>query len=203
MRGRYRSRTAVMENYDRIRVARLAAADLLRAIEPKTFHRDGLKETPVRVAKYWAEMTSGYDVDIPALFKTFEDDGISRYRDLVIVSEIPVISSCEHHLVPFVGMADVGYIPNGRVIGLSKLVRVVDAFARRLQVQERLCAQIADAIEQHLGAKGVMVVIRCRHGCMACRGVKADAMTITSAVRGVLETDSAARAEFLALTVPR
>lgn len=171
---------------------------LLHAIEPNP-NREGIKETPERVAKAWAEWTSGYDVDIGAMLKTFED-GAERYDEMVIVKDIPIYSKCEHHLADIFGTATIAYIPNGKVVGLSKLSRLADAFARRLQVQERLTVQIADALEEHLQPKGIGVLIRARHMCMESRGTcQQGHHTITSALRGALRNDAAARAEFLRL----
>ncbi|UPT52996.1 GTP cyclohydrolase I [Hafnia phage yong3] len=168
--------------------------------------RDGMKETPVRVAKAFKTWFSGYDIDIKSLFKTFED-GAQGSDEMVIVRDIPVYSHCEHHMAPIIGRAVVGYVPNGKIVGLSKLSRVVDAFARRLQVQERLTNQIADAIEEHLNAKAVCVYIDARHMCMESRGVKQScgSSTITKAFRGatsrqgIVETDMGEiwRREFL------
>ena len=147
--------------------------------------RDGLMETPERVAKAYATWFSGYDVDIAGLFKTFED-GAEGTDEMVIVRDIPVYSHCEHHMAPIIGHAVVGYVPNGKIVGLSKLSRVVDAFSRRLQVQERLTNQIADAIQEHLDPKAVCVYIDAKHMCMESRGVKqvCGSSTITKAFRG-------------------
>ena len=147
--------------------------------------RDGLMETPERVAKAYATWFSGYDVDIAGLFKTFED-GAEGTDEMVIVRDIPVYSHCEHHMAPIIGRAVVGYVPNGKIVGLSKLSRVVDAFSRRLQVQERLTNQIADAIRDHLEPKAVCVYIDAKHMCMESRGVKqvCGSSTITKAFRG-------------------
>lgn len=161
--------------------------------------REGVLETPARVAKAWDEWTSGYRTDIPALFKTFED-GAKGCDEMVVLTNIPVYSHCEHHLAPFFGVAHVAYIPDGKVIGLSKLTRLADAFARRLQVQERMTNQIVDAMQEFLKPKGAAVIVRCRHMCMESRGVnRAGVETTTSALRGVLRTDSTARAELLSL----
>lgn len=158
--------------------------------------REGLKETPARVVKAWREWASGYDIDVPGLFKTFNEGG----QELVAVHGIPVTSKCEHHLADIVGVAHVAYIPNGKVVGLSKLARVVDAFSRRLQVQERMTQQIADAINDNLNPLGVAVLVQAAHHCMSTRGVRVHgALTTTSAVRGVFKTDAAARAEFYSL----
>ncbi len=163
--------------------------------------RQGLEETPARMAKAWEHFTSGYSVDIAKLLKTFED-GAENYDEMVMVKDIPIYSRCEHHLESIFGTATIAYIPNGRVVGLSKLSRVADAFARRLQVQERLTTQIANAIDEHLQPKGVGVIIKARHLCMESRGVcQQGHHTITSALRGVIKSDPTARAEFLSLGV--
>lgn len=159
--------------------------------------REGLKDTPTRFEKAWRYWTSGYERKPSDVLKCFQDGG-EDYDEFVVQREIPVWSLCEHHLAPFFGVAHVGYIPAGRVVGLSKLSRLVDIFARRLQVQERLTVQIADALHQHLHPKGVGVLLECRHTCMESRGVeKAGTITTTSAVRGSVRTDQAARNEFL------
>lgn len=161
--------------------------NILRQIEENDFGplRPGLEETPSRVAKAFETWFSGYDVDIASLFKTFEDGG-ENCNEMVIVRDIPVYSHCEHHMAPIIGHAVVGYVPNGRIVGLSKLSRVVDAFSRRLQVQERLTNQIADAIVEHLDPKAVCVYIDAKHMCMESRGVKqvCGSSTITKAFRG-------------------
>lgn len=161
--------------------------------------REGLSETPMRVAKAWEEWTSGYSIDIGKLLKTFEDGG-EDYKEMVIVKDIPIYSKCEHHLADIFGTATIAYIPNGKIVGLSKLSRLADAFARRLQVQERLTAQIADALVEHLAPQGAGVLIRARHMCMESRGVcQQGHHTITSVLRGVLYSDASARAEFMRL----
>lgn len=161
--------------------------NILRQIEENDFGplRPGLEETPERVAKAFETWFGGYSVDIASLFKTFEDGG-ECCDEMVIVRDIPVYSHCEHHMAPIIGRAVVGYVPNGRIVGLSKLSRVVDAFARRLQVQERLTNQIADAIVEHLDPKAVCVYIDAKHMCMESRGVKqvCGSSTITKAFRG-------------------
>ena len=159
--------------------------------------REGLDETPARLVKAWAHWTSGYNTNTHELLKTFED-GAERYDEMVFVGSIPFYSHCEHHLAPFFGVAHVGYIPNGRIVGLSKFPRLVDAFARRLSVQERITVQIADTIQTVLKPKGVGVVLQARHMCMESRGVaKAGAITATTALRGILKDSDSARAEFL------
>lgn len=181
-----------------IAAAEDAVRGLLRFIgdDPK---REGLLETPARVIRAMGEHFSGYGVD-PAqyLAKTFQE--VEGYDELVLVSDIELHSHCEHHMVPFVGRAHVAYIPNGRVVGLSKIARVVDVFAKRLQVQEKLTKQIADAIHEHLEPQGVAVVLQCQHFCMCYRGVKKHgSWTTTSKLHGLFLKDSAARMELLTL----
>ncbi|WP_373292831.1 GTP cyclohydrolase I FolE [Mangrovihabitans endophyticus] len=161
--------------------------------------REGLQRTPARVARAYAELFAGLRVD-PAqvLTTTFE----ANHEELVLVRDIEVMSLCEHHLLPFKGMAHVGYIPgvDGRITGLSKLARLVEVFARRPQVQERLTSQIADLLVAKLSARGVIVVLECEHMCMEMRGIrKAGARTVTSAVRGAFQRDGKVRAEAMAL----
>ena len=162
--------------------------------------RDGLQRTPARVARAYAEMFVGLNQDPASVLATTFELG---HEEMVLVRDIEVYSCCEHHLVPFHGVAHVGYIPNadGRITGLSKLARLVDVYARRPQVQERLTSQIADAMVEHLDPRGVIVVIECEHLCMSMRGVrKTGARTVTSAVRGQLR-DAATRAEAMSLIV--
>lgn len=162
--------------------------------------RPGLMETPHRVVKAWKHWTSGYEVDIAALLKVFED-GAENYDQMVIVKDIPIYSKCEHHLADIFGTATIAYIPNGKIVGLSKLSRLADAFARRLQVQERLTAQIADALVEHLDPIGVGVIVKARHMCMESRGIcQQGHHTITSALRGAIKDEPQTRAEFLAMT---
>lgn len=162
--------------------------------------RGGLVETPKRFLKAWQEYSSGYNKNAADILKVFED-GAEKCDELVLVKDIPVYSHCEHHLAPFFGVAHIGYIPNGRIVGLSKLSRLVDMFAKRLQVQERLTNQVADALEEHLHPLGVGVVIECRHMCMEARGIQRQgASTVTSAMRGALRDQPAARAEMLTFT---
>lgn len=159
--------------------------------------REGLRDTPNRVVKAWKHWTEGYDIDPDSLLKVF-GDGAENYDEMVIVRNIPFYSHCEHHLAPFFGTATVAYVPKGRVVGLSKLSRVVDAFARRLQVQERMTVQIADCVENNLKPLGVGVFLKARHLCMESRGVcQQGHHTETTALRGVFRTDAAARGEFL------
>lgn len=160
--------------------------------------REGLKDTPKRVAKFYKEVFSGLHEDpstnLAVLFS-------ENHEEMVIVKDIPIYSMCEHHLLPFVGKAHVAYIPrNGKVTGLSKLARVVEAYARRPQLQERLTSQIADTINDTLYARGVLVVIEAEHMCMTIRGIKTPgSKTITSAVRGIFQTNPATRAEAFSL----
>jgi len=161
--------------------------------------REGLRATPSRVLKAWREWCSGYGQTPEDILTTFED-GAEEVNELVIMRRIPVWSTCEHHLAPFFGEATIGYIPNGRIVGLSKLVRLTEIFARRLQVQERLTSQIANALMDYLKPKGAGVVLECRHMCMESRGVRTPGTpTTTSALRGVLFEDPRARAEFFQL----
>jgi GTP cyclohydrolase IA len=161
--------------------------------------RDGLERTPARVARAYAELFAGLRVDpSQVLTTTFE----ANHEELVLVRDIEVSSMCEHHLLPFIGVAHIGYIPgtDGRITGLSKLARLVEVYARRPQVQERLTSQIADLLTEKLEARGVIVVLECRHLCMEMRGIrKAGAKTVTSAVRGAFQTDGKVRAEAMAL----
>ncbi len=161
--------------------------------------REGLRETPRRVLKAMAEHFSGYEEDPREhLAKTFADVG--GYDELVLITDIEVHSHCEHHVVPFVGRAHVGYIPRGKVVGLSKLARVVDGYAKRLQVQEKLTVEIANAIQTVLDPHGVAVVLECQHFCMCYRGVrKPGAWTTTSKLHGVFLDNPASRLELFTL----
>ena len=173
-----------------------AVAMILKAVGEDPA-RSGLLETPRRVAKMYAEMFAGLAID-PArhLEVTFPEE----YDEIVLVRDIPFTSMCEHHLLPFTGVAHVAYVPNGRVTGLSKLARVVEEVARRPQVQERMTQLIADMLVQKLQTNGAAVVIRAEHSCMAIRGIrKQGSSTITSSLRGVFKTNQASRAEVLAL----
>jgi GTP cyclohydrolase I len=181
--------------------AEAAVRELLIAIgeDPE---RDGLRDTPRRVAKSYAELLAGMDQDPREVLTATFDVG---HEELILVKDIEVWSMCEHHLVPFVGMAHVGYIPRegGHVTGLSKIARLVDVYARRPQVQERLTTQIADALVEVLEPRGVIAVIEAEHLCMSMRGVrKGGSKTITSAVRGQLR-DPATRAEAMGLITAR
>lgn len=164
--------------------------------------REGLKETPRRVIKAWGHWCQGYKVDAQALLKTFVD-GSEGVDEMVLVKDIEFYSHCEHHMAPFFGTAHVAYIPNGSVVGLSKLARVVDVYAQRLQVQERLTNEIANCLDEGLSPLGVAVVVEAKHFCMCSRGVsKQGSSTITSALRGVFKEKPEVRAEFMALIKP-
>lgn len=159
--------------------------------------RGGLLETPKRVLKAWDEWAAGYAMDPADILKTFEDGATD---EMVVERGIPFFSHCEHHMAPFFGTVDIGYVPNGKIVGLSKMNRLVECFARRLQVQERLTGQIADAMMEHLDAKGVGVVVKAQHMCVMSRGIRhAGCDTVTSAMRGVF-MEGIPRAEFMALT---
>jgi GTP cyclohydrolase I len=161
--------------------------------------REGLLETPKRVAKAYKELFGGYDTDPREyLERTFEE--VAGYDELVVLRDIRVVSFCEHHMLPFLGKAHVGYLPNDRVVGISKLARVVNGFARRLQIQEKLTAEIAQAIQDILQPKGVGVVIVSEHSCMTMRGVNTPGSRLTtSSLLGVLRDDLRTRQEFLEL----
>ena len=190
-----------MDQVDFYQVDRPAIEEAVRKIliaigeDPE---REGLRETPQRVARMYAEIFDGVGRDPGEVVDAFFGD--EHYQEIVMVREIPFYSSCEHHLVPFHGKAHVAYIPQGRVTGLSKLARLIEGFARRPQMQERLTAQVADALMDRLDPLGVMVVVEAEHLCMSMRGVrKPGSITVTSAVRGSLATNPATRAEAIAL----
>ena len=187
-------------NYDADGVRR-AIRDLLIAFGEDP-DREGLQETPDRIARSGQEIFAGLSQNSAEVLSTVFDIG---HQEMVLVRDIPMYSMCEHHLVPFHGVAHVGYIPgsDGRVTGLSKLARLVDVYARRPQVQERLTTQVADALENELGARGVIVVVEAEHLCMSMRGVrKPGSRTVTSAVRGIMR-DSATRAEAMSLIMAK
>jgi GTP cyclohydrolase IA len=161
--------------------------------------REGLQETPDRYIKALEFWTSGYGLNPDKVLKTFSD-GAEKYDQMIFQGGIPLFSLCEHHIVPFFGIAHIGYIPDRRIVGLSKLARVVEIYARRLQCQERLTQQIADALWNNLKPKAVGVVIRCRHLCMESRGVqKIGTTTTTSALHGTIKDESDCRAEFMSM----
>jgi len=162
-------------------------------------NREGLLKTPHRVINAMRDHFSGYEQDPKEFLKrTFSE--VEGYNELVVVSDIELHSHCEHHMVPFVGKAHVAYIPDGRVLGLSKIARVVDAYAKRLQVQEKLTAQIADAIQEELRPQGVAVILKCKHFCMCYRGVKKpESWTTTSKLHGIFMDNPATRMELFTL----
>jgi GTP cyclohydrolase IA len=176
---------------DLVRAER-AVADLLSAFGVDL--GESLAETPARVARAFAEMLSPQPFDLT----TFPND--EAYDELIVIRDIPFHSLCEHHLLPFIGVAHIGYLPGSRILGLSKFARVVEHFARRLQVQERLTSQIAQWLNENLGPRGVGVVLEAEHLCMSLRGVRAGgARTVTSALHGTVRHDERTRSEFLAL----
>ncbi|OLR89751.1 GTP cyclohydrolase I FolE [Actinokineospora bangkokensis] len=189
--------TAPSPAFDQDRAERAVRELLLACGEDPD--REGLLETPARVARAYAELFAGLYTDPEqVLDKTFD----VSHEELVLVTDIPMYSTCEHHLVPFHGVAHVGYIPalTGRVTGLSKLARLVDLYAKRPQVQERLTSQVADAVVRKLDARGAIVVIEAEHLCMAMRGIrKPGARTTTSALRGIFQTSASSRAEAMQL----
>ena len=181
----------------RLRAFRSEVRSILKAIGEDP-DRQGLEKTPQRVETALRWLTRGYDVSVEDIIgdAVFTED----HEEMILVRDIEIYSLCEHHLLPFFGRAHVAYVPNGRLIGLSKLPRIVEVFARRLQVQERLTDQIADAIMETLEPQGVGVVIEAAHLCMMMRGVeKQSSRTVTSAVRGIFRSDSKTRSEFLRL----
>ena len=185
-----------MNEIDQGRIEK-AVREIIEALG-EDIDREGLIGTPERVARFYAEVFDGIHQDPGDVVDAFF--GEEHYQEIVMVREIPFYSMCEHHFVPFHGQAHVAYIPNGKVTGLSKLARLVEGFARRPQMQERLTAQVADTLADRLDPLGVLVVVEAEHLCMSMRGVKkAGAKTITSAVRGTMQTDSATRAEAMSL----
>jgi GTP cyclohydrolase IA len=181
-----------------ISIEKAIIREMLQIVCNEDPDREGLRDTPSRVTAAWDHWCSGYDVDIPELLKTFED-GANGYDEMVVRKGIPVYSHCEHHMAAIFGTATVAYIPNGKIVGLSKMDRLVDAFARRLQVQERMTNQIADAMMEHLKPLGVGVWMSCRHLCIESRGVQnMDSTTITTSLRGVFLDKPEVRSEFLA-----
>lgn len=191
---------AVLSNFDVApEQANEVIAQLLDLIEGDAAEREGLADTPVRVVKAWKFWTSGYSKDPAEILKTFED-GAEGCDEMIIVKDIPIYSKCEHHLADIFGTVSIAYIPNGKIVGLSKLSRLADMFARRLQVQERLTSQIADALVEHLDCVGVGVIVKARHMCMESRGIcQQGHHTITTALRGAIKDEPATRAEFIAM----
>ena len=193
-RSRWRQRVAQPAPDVDLEAAEAAAGTMLAALG-LPIDSDDMLETPRRLVAAYAEMLTVPDFDLT----TFANS--AGYDELVLVQDIPVRSLCEHHLLPFVGVAHVGYLPDDRILGLSKFDRLVDFFARRAQTQERLTTQIADHLQERLAPMGVGVVIEAEHSCMSLRGARAEgARTVTSTLRGTLREDPSSRAEFLALT---
>lgn len=187
-----------IDQYNEPHVERIAAhyTDILGALGEDP-NREGLLKTPERVAKALQFLTHGYNIDAAEILRSamFKEE----YSQMVVVKDIEVYSMCEHHMLPFFGKAHIAYIPNGHIVGLSKIPRVVDIFARRLQVQERLTNEIRDCIQETLNPAGVAVVIECKHMCMAMRGIqKQNSVTTTSAFTGEFQND-VTRSEFLRL----
>ena len=177
-----------------------ASKMLLHSVDPE-FGREGTADTPERMAKAWEFWTSGYGEDPAAILKSFED-GAEGYDQMVSVVNIPIYSKCEHHLADIFGTATIAYIPRQRIVGLSKLSRLANCFARRLQVQERMTQQIADALHLHLNPIGVGVVIKARHMCMESRGIcQQGHHTVTTALHGAIKDEPQTRAEFLRLAL--
>lgn len=190
-----RDAPSVNGDVDRPRIER-AVREILAAIGEDP-DRDSLKDTPARVARMYAELFSGLHSDPARHLQKFF---VEEYDELVLVRDIPFNSMCEHHLLPFMGTAHVGYLPRGKVVGLSKLARVVDEVSRRPQVQERMTHHIADLLDAELSAKGVVVVLEAVHTCMTIRGVqKPGSLTVTSAVRGLFKSNQSSRAEAMSL----
>lgn len=190
-----RRRDDTLSRMDLSRIER-AVREILEAAGENP-DREGLRDTPKRVARMYQELFAGLKKDPSTHLATAFTE---RYDELVVLRDIPFNSMCEHHLMPFEGKAHVAYLPDGQVVGISKLARVVDDFAHRPQVQERLTSQIADLLMERLQAKGVAVVIEATHACMTCRGIKkAGSLMITSAIRGLCRSDARTRGEVMSL----
>lgn len=159
--------------------------------------RDGIRDTPARVIKSWEEIYGGYKVDVAKLFTVFEE----KADEMVLLKDIEFFSNCEHHMQPFFGKAHIAYIPgDGKVVGVSKLARVLEAYSRRLQIQERIGQQVTGALMKYLSPKGAACVLEAKHFCMTCRGVnKQNSVMVTSSLEGVFKQDASTRAEFFAL----
>lgn len=175
-------------------LAKGAVEDLLEYIG-EDLERPGLKETPLRVIQSYKELFSGYHQDPAHILKMFQEP----CDEMVILKDIEMVSCCEHHMLPFIGNAHIAYIPqNNQVVGISKLARLLEVYARRLQIQERICQQVVDALMKHVEPRGAACVIEASHLCISCRGVgKQNSKMITSCLKGVFLTDAAARSEFL------
>ncbi len=158
--------------------------------------REGLRDTPERVVNSYTELFSGYNIDPASVLKTFEDGACD---ELVVLKGIEFSSCCEHHMLPFTGIAHIGYIPDGRIVGISKLARLLEVFSKRLQVQERLTVQVTKALDEYLKPLGSACVVEATHLCMVCRGVRKSATMVTSSLTGVFRDEPSARAEFLSI----
>lgn len=186
------------ENSGKVDLERIAAAvrEILAAVGENP-DREGLQQTPMRVARMYAEVFGGLHESPRQHLRTFFTE---QYDELVVLRDIPFHSMCEHHLLPFAGKTHIAYLPDGRIVGISKLARVVEAYARRPQVQERMTSQIADLLMEELHAKGVAVIIQATHLCMTCRGVKKPGtIMVTSALRGRCKSDARTRSEVMML----
>jgi len=159
--------------------------------------REGLKDTPKRVVKSWDQIYAGYSMKVEDLFTSFSSDG---YNQMVILKDIELYSMCEHHMLPFYGKAHIAYIPNEKIVGISKLARLLDMYARRLQIQERIGDQVTSALMEYLQPKGAACIIEASHMCMRMRGVsKQNSIMVTSSIKGIFETDASAKAELISL----
>ena len=186
---------AAAPQVDQPRIAR-AVREILAAVGEDP-DREGLRETPARVARLYSELFAGLHQDPRQHLQKFFTE---KYDEIVLVRDISFNSTCEHHLLPFMGTAHIGYVPNGRVVGLSKLARVVEVVSHRPQVQERMTEQIADLLEQELGVKGVAVVLEATHTCMTIRGIrKPGSLCVTSAMRGIFRSNLSSRSEIMTL----
>lgn len=162
--------------------------------------REGLKDTPNRIIKSWDTLYGGYNKRVEDILTTFEEDGAVPVNQIVLLKDIELYSTCEHHMLPFTGRAHVAYIPDGKVVGISKLARIVDIFARRLQIQERLGNQVTDSLMEHLNAKAAACIIEAKHMCMTSRGVgKQHSVMVTSSLRGGFLTSKETRQELMSL----
>jgi GTP cyclohydrolase I len=163
-------------------------------------NREGLKDTPERMMKSWERIFGGYLQDPEDMFTTFEEDDVIPHNQIILLKEIEFYSTCEHHFLPFVGKAHVAYVPNKKVVGISKLARIVEVYSRRLQIQERIGNQVTRSLMEHLDAKGAACIIESKHFCMTCRGVeKQNSVMVTSSLRGVFLDKIESRQELLAL----
>jgi GTP cyclohydrolase I len=178
---------------------KLALKEILNYLGENT-DREGLKDTPERMLKSWDRIFGGYLQDPEDMFTTFEEDDVIPHNQIILLKEIEFYSTCEHHFLPFVGKAHVAYIPNKKVVGISKLARVVEVYSRRLQIQERIGNQVTKALMENLGAKGAACIIESKHFCMTCRGVeKQNSVMVTSSLRGVFLDKIESRQELLSL----